>query len=324
MTRTAKMQRALESRDRWLGTSWERAGLAKAKDTPECEVRLDRVEVNAAEIATEQIPDIPGFLKIDDHFLNRKDPKDFLPYRRIANYESEGSIQQMDILYEPTCQWISPFKVTLIPRDVTGLQPPDALSILELLTGAKIVRMEVAFDFGYQSGVDAEWIRSHSLFGKARRNQLESRRGWDCWGSRKGAKFIRSYYKKELGIHRVELQLNRRFLNRFEIRDIFDFHRLTAILLGKHFWFAKIDEAKMRHHLRMTGHWGREYRQILERVADGTGDLCEQCSALRKRGKLKNVRRVLVAKAENALAQKALRNWAAQWPKAANRLEVKP
>src|SRR5260370_13219183 len=122
------MQRALASLDHWQGTSWERDGLAEAKGTPECEVRLDRVEVNAAEIATEQIPDIPGFLKIDDHFLNRKDPKDFLPYRRIANYESEGSIQQMDILYEPTCQWISPFKVTLIPRDVTGLQPPDALS----------------------------------------------------------------------------------------------------------------------------------------------------------------------------------------------------
>ena len=44
----------------------------------------------------------------------------------------------MDVLYEPTCQWIAPVKVTLIPRDRTGLLLVDGLSIFELLTTQKL------------------------------------------------------------------------------------------------------------------------------------------------------------------------------------------
>jgi hypothetical protein len=319
-----KMQQALVSHDRWLGISWERAGLAKAKHAPECIVRLDRMEVNATEIAKVQILEVPGLRRTGDHFVKRKNPKAFLPYRRVASYRGNRSIEQMDVLYQPTGQWIAPFKVTLIPRDETGLLPADAFSIFELLTAARIVRMEVAFDFGYRAGVDRTWVRAHTLFGKSRKNQIEDRRGWDCWGSRKGSKFVRSYFKKELGIHRVELQLNRKFLKRFEVADIFDFQKLVSILPVNHMWFAEIDEANMRHHLQMTGQWGREYRRIVERVADGSGDLYQQCAVLRGRGRLKNVRRVLVPRTENALVQKALKTWAAQWPKAPNRLVVRP
>lgn len=317
------MQRALASLDRRLGASWERSGLAKAKSTPACIVRADRLEVNASEIAKEQILDIPGFRSKGDHFLRRKNPKTFLPYRRVANYESKTSIRQLDVLYEPSGQWIAPLKVTLIPCDETGLLPGDVLSVLELLTGATIVRLEIAFDFAYQSGIDGEWARSYSLFGKAQRNQVGTLRGYDCWGSRKGAKLVRSYYKEELHVHRVELQLNRKFLHRYGIDDIFDFHRLTSVLPMNHIWFAEIDAEKMRHHLRMAGHWGREYRQILERVADGSGDLIAQCSVLRKRGRLKNVRRALIPRTENELVRDALKKWATQWPRVANRLEAK-
>ncbi len=203
------MQLALSSLDRRLGLSWERAGLAKARNTPVCVVRLDRLEFTATGIAKKQILDIPGFRSGNNHFVRRKGPENFLPYRRVANFESDTSIRKMDVLYEPTAPWIAPFKVTLISHDKTGLQPGDALSILELLPGAKVIRIEVAFDFGYSAGVDGAWVRSHSLFSKARRNQVGIRRSWDAWGSRRGAKFVRSYYKKELKIHRLELQLNR-------------------------------------------------------------------------------------------------------------------
>lgn len=306
--------RARASLDRRLGISWERAELAKAKSAPACVVQLDRLEVNASEIAKEQVLDIPGLRRVDDYFVTRKDPTNFLPYRRLAKYESATSIQQLDVLYEPTGGWIAPVKVTLIPRDKTGLRPDDALSIFELLMGAKVVRMEIAFDFGHQSGVHGGWVRSHSLFGKARRSQVGIRRGWDCWGSRKCAKFVRSYYKEELHVHRVELQLNRKFLRRFGINDVFDFQRLVSILPMNHIWFAEIDKEKMRHHLQMAGHWGRESRQILERVEDSSGDLMAQCGVLRKRGKLKNVRRLLVPLKTNQLVFRALKEWTMLWP----------
>jgi hypothetical protein len=142
------MQLALSSLDRRLGLSWERAGLAKARNTPVCVVRLDRLEFTATGIAKKQILDIPGFRSGNNHFVRRKGPENFLPYRRVANFESDTSIRKMDVLYEPTAPWIAPFKVTLISHDKTGLQPGDALSILELLPGAKVIRIEVAFDFG--------------------------------------------------------------------------------------------------------------------------------------------------------------------------------
>src|SRR6267143_3374277 len=321
MRSTHKMQLALSSLDRRLGLSWERAGLAKARNTPVCVVRLDRLEFTATGIAKKQILDIPGFRSGNNHFVRRKGPENFLPYRRVANFESDTSIRKMDVLYEPTAPWIAPFKVTLISHDKTGLQPGDVLSILELLPGAKVIRIEVAFDFGYSAGVDGAWVRSHSLFGKARRNQVGIRRSWDAWGSRRGAKFVRSYYKKELKIHRLELQLNRKFLRRFRINDIFDFRRLTSILPVNHILFAEIDNARIFHHLRMGGHWGSKFWQILERVADGSGDLLLQCAVLRKRGGLKNVRRVLVPLEENDLVAKALKKWAAQWPDKPKRLE---
>lgn len=320
MNETPKISSAQDCLNRRLGVSWERADLAKAQNIPVCVVRLDRLEFTATGIAKKQILDIPGFRSGDDHFVRRKAPENFLPYRRVANFESDTSIRKMDVLYKPTARWIAAFKVTLISQDKTGLQPVDVLSILELLPGAKVVRIEVAFDFGYSAGVDGAWIRSHSLFGKARRNQVGIRRGWDAWGSRRGAKFVRSYYKKELKIHRLELQLNRKFLRRFGINDIFDFRRLMSILPVNHILFAEINSAKMLHHLRTGGHWGSEFRQILERVADGSGDLLLQCSVLRKRGGLRNVRRVLIPLKENHLVAKALETWAAQWPVGPKRL----
>jgi hypothetical protein len=323
MTSTRKILFSLENLDRRLGVNWERAGLAKVPDTPACVVRLDGVEFIATGIAKKQILDIPGFRGGDDHFVKQKAPENFQPYRRVANFESDTSIWKMHVLYKPTAQWIAPFKVTLISQDKTGLLPVDVLSILELLPGAKLVRIDVAFDFGYRSGVDGAWVRSHSLFGKARRNQVGIRRGWDAWGSRKGTKFVRSYYKKELNIHRLELQLNRKFLRRFGIHDIFDFWRLISILPLNHILFAEIDTAGIQHHLRMRGFWGNQFWQILERVADASGDLLLQCAVLRKRGGFKNVRRVLIPLKENHLVAKALGEWAAQWPTRPKKLGVK-
>jgi len=314
MTPVTKMHRALSSIDRRLGVSWEKAQLAGAKRRPPCECRLDRLEVTASEMDESLVLAIPGFRQGRNHYLRRKNPKDFLPYGRRTEYMTNGSISQVVVLSEPSISHIAPCKVTLIARDEVGLEPKDVLSVLELLPGAKVVLVEIAFDFGYSAGVDGAWVRSHSLFGKARRNQVGIRRGWDAWGSRRGAKFVRSYYKKELKIHRLELQLNRKFLRCFGIKDIFDFRRLMSILPVNHLLFAEIDNAKLLHHLRMGGHWGSEFWQILERVADGSGDLLLQCAVLRKRGGLKNVRRVLIPLEENHLIVNALQKWAAQWP----------
>jgi hypothetical protein len=124
-----------------------------------------------------------------------------------------------------------------------------------------------------------------------------------------------------LNIHRVELQLNRKFLRRFDIKDIFDFGRLVSILPGNHILFADLDRTKMLKHLRSAGNWGRGLQQILERVEDREGDLLAECKVLRQRGAVRNTRRLLIPLTMNALVVKALKIWVAVWPKNPNRLE---
>ena len=125
---------------------------------------------------------------------------------------------------------------------------------------------------------------------------------------------------RTLGVHRVELQLNRKFLAHYGIKDIFEFHRMVRMLPEHHILFAKLDERKTRRHLRNRGHSESELRQIIEHVRDCDGDLQAQCAVLRRRGRLTNIRRLLVPLRTNALVVKALKRWAKQWPKAPIRL----
>jgi hypothetical protein len=124
-----------------------------------------------------------------------------------------------------------------------------------------------------------------------------------------------------MGIHRVELQLNRKFLVRHGINGTSDFRRLVKILPVHHIFFAELDETKVRHHLRCAGHSAHAVNRIMERVRDCEGDLHAQCSVLRKAGRLINVRRVLIPLRQNDLVLRALKKWAAQWSRNGRRLE---
>ena len=321
MTSIHKMQLALRSLDRRLGMSWEQTQLAEAKKRPLCEVRLDRMEMTASEVDESLILGIPGVRRGRNEFIRRKDPKQFLPYTRRTPYTTTGSIRQIVVLSEPSMPHIAPCKVSLIARDETGLQRNDVLSFLEFLPDSRIVLVELAFDFGFRSGMDGEFLRKHALFGKSRPNQVGVRRGWDCWGTRKGTKFVRSYFKPQLGVHRVELELHRKFLRRHGIKDIFDFNRLVETVPQHNILFAKLDTSRVVRHLRNAGHGPHEIPRILERVSEREGDLYTQCAVLRKRGRLPNVRRALVPLGTNELILRALKKWAAQWLDKPRRLE---
>lgn len=181
--------------DRRLGCTWEREQLAAAKDRPDCEIRLDRAQVTASSVSEQMILGIPGFYRTSKHFLKRKHAQDFLPYGRVTTFTSNTSIAHLTVLSDRRMPHIAPCKVALIGSDVTGLQPEDVIRVLELLPDSKLVLVEIAFDFGFRSGVDGAYVRRHALFGNCRRNQVGSIRCYDSWGSRKGAKFVRSYFK---------------------------------------------------------------------------------------------------------------------------------
>lgn len=188
------MDAARQRLDYHLGTTWERSQLAKAKNLPPCHCGLDRLAITGEGIPDEEILTIPGTHRTKKHLLRRKGEK-FLPYGRKTEFTTTGTIRQMVVLSDPQMPHIAKCKMTLIARDHNGLKPQDVLSVLELLPGAKLVLVELAFDFGFKSGVDGEYVRAHALFGKSRPNNVANLRCYDTWGTRKGSKFVRSYYK---------------------------------------------------------------------------------------------------------------------------------
>jgi hypothetical protein len=55
----------------------------------------------------------------------------------------------------------------------------------------------------------------------------------------------------------LELQLNRKFVKRHKIDEIFDFHKLAVNLPGHHIFFGKFEERTVRKQLKKCGKWAR-------------------------------------------------------------------
>jgi hypothetical protein len=195
MTPVPKMILALRNLNRRLGIDWELSRLVKAEGRPLCRVRLDRLVVTASGIAEELIRRLPGFRRTKKHFLRRRHPKDFLAYGRVTVFEGTTSIRQLIVLSDRKMRRLPYCKVTLIARDETGLEPRDVLSVFGLIADPKLVLVELAFDYGFGSGVTGAYVRQHALFGKSKPCNVATIRGYDSWGTRKGPKFVRSYYK---------------------------------------------------------------------------------------------------------------------------------
>lgn len=228
------------------------------------------------------------------------------------------SIEKMNIESERQSGRLANFKITMIAKDASGIQLSDVLKVLALVENPLVTLLELAWDFGPKSGVDGAYVRQHALFGKSKRNQVGVYFGWDSWGSRKGAKFVRSYFKGNLGVHRVELQLNQRWLvhKRHRIHSIHDFRRLVGLLPEHHIFFAQLDEEKLIARLRQNKFSAERVAQILDQLSDHEHDLLATLSYLHRRLNLKNVRRLLIPLPENSLVLGALKKWAAKWPKA--------
>ena len=164
-------------------------------------------------------------------------------------------------------------------------------------------------------------VRRFGLFGKSR--PRPSKYGNSGWGTRKGSKAVKAYYKKEIDSFRVELELRARFLRSHEIRDPFDFRKLAALLPRRHILFARFDEGKLTGWLRKMGLEDEPISETLLEVRQREGDLWTALRYLRSRLGLKNTRRLLVPLKVNRLVRRALEEWAELWPSAATRLEAK-
>ena len=115
--------------------------------------------------------------------------------------------------------------------------------------------------------------------------------------------------------HRVEIEMRSRFLRYYEINSPYDFQKLLHILPGKHILFVKINARKLLKRLHTMGLSNREIAEVRDRIAAMHGDIALILDYLRKEVHVRNTRQLVDLLDTNELALKALKKWAAKWPK---------
>lgn len=320
MARRSKMaaaRTALESRlDRYERDA-RRA--AAGKKHPPCVVRGDAIHFGCASVDLVALRAHPDFHCVSDAWVRRQNPEAFLPYRRIARFESKRTKSKFWVYSQRQLPHLPQYRIAFFPDDDLGLQPKELSSVLELATKPRIARMELAFDFGFSSGVTSAYVRRHFISGKTQPHSAREA-FQDSWGARNSAKFIRSYFKQEIGAHRLEIQFNGRFLRQHGIDTIFQFRRLAELIPGRHFRLAEIDEGKLISRLRGMRFWGGRVIEILKEAEQRKWHLCKALNYLRREVGMTNAQRVLEPKHMDVLARRALRAWARMWQEAPARL----
>ena len=314
--RTAKMEATLARLKRRLG---EEKGRFRSDDEAAvlCVVKLDRYQMVCSQDPTAALRGIPGYQPQPNRFPRQKGDGRFQPYGCSQWFWNMKSQMKFYIESDKREGWLSPYRVTLVADDQTGLTPEEVFGILEVLPEFKLTMLEVAFDF-HPEFLGLRDARFHLLFGKARPRPRVN--GNFYWGTRKGIKRVQIYFKKEVNRVRVELELRSRFLRRFGIADPFDFGRLLSILPGRHIFFARLDRQKLIRQLRTTGIPEGYVRGVLRDVDAMSGDLWPSLNYLRNEVGIKNTRRLAVPLEANGLVRDALRVWVSQWPKGPTRL----
>jgi hypothetical protein len=130
------------------------------------------------------------------------------------------------------------------------------------------------------------------------------------YGSRKTKKFVRCYYKPELKVFRVEVELHSGLLH--DISTLDDFPLLAGVILPKHFQVVDFDWDRLEHHL--TNKFGNEGSRIIAGARRRSGSLHRVRRYLKRHGVV-NVHRFLVPLAINEAVNNALDRWARHFKK---------
>jgi hypothetical protein len=156
--------------------------------------------------------------------------------------------------------------------------------------------------------VNARFVERHGKFGKCRRrrNKRFPRAVW--FGATGSARFFRGYPKPEIQGFRIEHQANRDFLDRYGIKTPADYARIPEILI-RQMGFYRMNWTElsrfMRRHLRQPD-------AILRMARRRSGILIELLTFLRSIS-IANPDRFLLPMAINGRISEALRQWAEQW-----------
>jgi hypothetical protein len=123
---------------------------------------------------------------------------------------------------------------------------------------------------------------------------------------------VRPYWKKEINIYRVEVELHPGVLDQCKIVEVQDLPKAARAIYPKHVHFADIDWKKMR--LYLARREGRNGQAIFEGAVERAKSMRRLTRYLR-RHRIPNVHRFLVPLAMNKKVKQALEMWASQFEK---------
>jgi hypothetical protein len=309
MKPTSRMEAAAKALQRRYLEERRELSRAGNYEPVRCEAKLDRIVLTANAIPLQALCGIPGYRAKQPKRLWRK------LYSVVNRIRGTGSIREVMVESVPAVRWLARYRITIIPRDETGLLLEDFRFILELIAEFKLVLIEIALDFPLRSVVDASFVQSHALFGKT---WMRAGGGalYERWGSHRSSKIARAYAKFEASSFRIELQLHSRFLRKHQINHASDFPKLATILPRHHLYFASLEDKRLREHLERSGLPHETRIEILKAVAKSRKSLWSTLRLLRQKWHFVNVRRLISPLPEmNAVVLAALNEWATHWQK---------
>jgi hypothetical protein len=92
-------------------------------------------------------------------------------YARSCCFRSLTNDAKIYWQYQPVKGWLKPWKITMVPDDVSGTSRHEMARILEHCKFYRLLLIEVAIDFSPPTGVNKDFVRHHASFGKSHRRE---------------------------------------------------------------------------------------------------------------------------------------------------------
>jgi|SRR5580700_675836 hypothetical protein len=270
--------------------------------------KIDRVVATASDVSLDAIGAISGYKLEKARTLWNQS------YRTATPIKGSGSVRRLNVETGPSKPCFPRCRAVIEPNDITGLQPQGLASIVERLTNPKLQLVELALDFPADTMVDTEFIENYATFGKSKPRRVGQMPAYDSWGSRKGSKLVKSYFKGEIFAHRVELEFHAPDIEKYGIDSWSDFAKFATVIPERHISFGRMDHKALAERLRGDGFSPMEIRQIQQRVRNLEWNLGAAMNYLRGDVGLTNATRLLTSLTDvNRVVREALEKWAADW-----------
>lgn len=225
--------------------------------TQVCEIKLDRIVLLVRPETRSASPiSLPGF-SVEGDVVPEKGA-----YGRVRVLRNSTSETFVSWSYRPKKFYLTPWKLSICPSDEMGCDLPELVVIAQALPNHRLLLAEISLDFPLHERINRTFVLKHGLFGKSRRNKVLEIEPELRFGSRKGGKFVRVYWKKEIERFRIELQIQSPLLRKCSINTLTELGQLPGLIAAKHIRFGRLDYERLGRYVQTDP----DGRRILKKV----------------------------------------------------------